>query len=111
MPTPHSSVDDIICTNPRIGSYLLFIENITSEGVSSFHQEVQKGSIETGVRHLLKLRNENVRISKDSYNDSIESLVSIGRIMPYVALRKGLAVQAKWPVTTSRPPKKQQCQF
>jgi len=95
MLTPNISVSVIISTNPRIGSYLFFTANTMSEGVSSFLREIQKGSIETTVRRLLKLRNGDGKISRDSYNDAIESLASIGIVIPYAALRKRVSRASK----------------
>ena len=76
MPTPHLLVSLIISTNTM------------SEGVSDFLQEIQQGSIKATVRRLLELRNGNGKISKESYNDTIKSLASIGIVMSYATLRK-----------------------
>ena len=66
-----------------------------SEGVSSFLREIQKGSIETTVRRLLQLRNAHGKIERESYNDAIQSLTSIGIVMPYAALRKRVSRASK----------------
>jgi hypothetical protein len=68
---------------------------MSAEGVSSFLQEIQKGSIETTVRRLLQLRNAHGKIERDTYNDAIQSLASIGIVMPYAALRKRVSRASK----------------
>ena len=66
-----------------------------SEGVSSFLREIQKGLIKTTVRRLLQLRNAHGKIERDTYNDAIQSLASIGIVMPYAALRKRVSRASK----------------
>ena len=58
------------------------------------------------MRRLLKLRNGNGKISKDSYNDAIETLASIGIDMSYATSRKRVS-RARSVASDDIPPTKE----
>ena len=52
-----------------------------SEEDGALLQKMRKTSIETAVQHLVELKNENGRVTKNTYKKVLESLASIGVVI------------------------------
>ena len=70
---------------------------------------MRKISIKTTVRHLVEFKNENGRVTRNTYNKVLESLASIGVVMNSQALAQRVSRASK--EASDNPPPTEEVQI